>query len=302
MESLHGKNCLITGAASGIGRALAQGLAREGMNLFLADIDTSGLSEVKAELERGRTSVHAARCDVSRYEDFVKLAEEFRSGLGDVDLLINNAGIASAGPVEEIAAEEWERTLSVNAWSIIHSIRAFLPRMIERGTGHIVNVASGAGIVGIPYHAPYIASKFAVVGISEALYSELKHACRGIDISVICPTFLKTNIIKRTPIAVPRRLLEEVDSGDIAARMEEFKGIFWEKYTRGAPPVEKVVEKYIRGIKKKKLYVFDTPRLRVALVLKGACEPFYKVVLRSEGRKDLRMIEETLEEMGIRVA
>jgi short-subunit dehydrogenase len=302
MESLHGKNCLITGAASGIGRALAQGLAREGMNLFLADIDTDGLSEVREELERGGVTVHTARCDVSRYEDFVNLAEEFRSSLGDVDLLINNAGIASAGLVEEIAAEEWERTLSVNAWSVIHSIRAFLPRMIERGTGHIVNVASGAGIVGIPYHAPYIASKFAVVGISEALYSELKHVCRGIDISVICPTFLKTNIIKRTPIAVPRRLLEEAGGEDVAARMEEFKAIFWEKYTRGAPPVAKVAEKYIRGIKKKRFYIFDTPRLRVAMVLKGACEPLYKAVLRSEGRKDLRMIEETLEEMGIRVA
>ncbi len=117
---------------------------------------------------------------------------------------------------------------------------------------------------------------------------------------MICPTFLKTNIISRTPIAVPRRLLSEEDREKAPERMEEFKAIFWEKYTKGTPDVDAVVAKYIRGIKKNRLYIFDTPRLRVAMLLKAVCEPLYKAVLRSEGRKNLRMIEKSLAEMGIR--
>ncbi len=302
MKKLKGRNCVITGAASGIGRALAHGLAREGMNLLLADIDIQGLATVKKELEGAETTVHTARCDVSKYEDILALAEESRIQLGVLDMLVNNAGVASAGFIEELDHEAWEYALSVNAWSIIHTVRAFLPHMIERGRGHIVNVGSGAGIVGIPYHAPYIASKFTVVGISEALYSELKHKYPGIEVSVICPTFLKTNILQRTRIAIPRGLLTEEDRQKALERMEEFKTIFWEKYTKGTPDVDAVVAKYIRGIKKNKLYIFDTPLLRVAMLIKAVCEPLYKAVLRREGKKNLRMIEESLIEMGIGIS
>jgi short-subunit dehydrogenase len=171
--------------------------------------------------------------------------------------------------------------------------------MLERGTGHIVNTASGAGIVGIPYHAQYIASKFTVVGITEALYSEIKHTHKDINFSVICPTFLKTNIIDRTPVSIPYSLLVDVDTEEVERRMDEFKSIFWEKYTEGAPPVDKVVKKYIKGIRRNQLYIYDMIQLRIAMVLKGVCEPLYRLALRSEGRRHLKMIRESFAEMGV---
>jgi short-subunit dehydrogenase len=299
MKKLKGKNCLITGAASGIGRSLAFGLAKEGLNLFLADIDMEGLEKVRAEIEKSGTRVFTAKCDVSKYEDLQKLSDEFSSKMGDVDLLINNAGIAGAGLIEDLGLEDWKYVMEVNAWSIIYSIMVFLPRIMERGTGHIVNTSSGAGIVGIPYHAQYIASKFTVVGITEALYSEIKHVHKDINVSMICPTFLKTNIIDRTPITIPYKLLRDEDKKEVEARMDEFKAIFWEKYTEGAPSVDKAVKKYIKGIKKNKLYIFDMVQLRVAMILKGICEPLYKFVLRSEGTRHLKMIKESFAEMGI---
>ena len=299
MKRLRGKNGLITGAASGIGRHLAYGLAREGMNLYLADLNTYGLERVREEIDKYGVKVFTGPCDVSRHGDLEKVAETFYSLLGDIDVLVNNAGVAGAGFIEDIPLEDWKYVMDVNAWSVIHSIRVFLPRMMEKGTGHIVNTGSGAGIVGIPYHAQYIASKFTVVGITEALYSEIKHTHRDMHFSVICPTYLRTNIIDRTPVSIPYSLLTEDGKAEIEGRMDEFKSIFWEKYTKGAPAVDKVVKKYIRGIKKNKLYIFDMARLRLAMVLKGICEPLYRLILRSEGKRHLKMIKDSLAEMGI---
>jgi short-subunit dehydrogenase len=297
MKDLKDKNCLLTGAASGIGRSLAFGLAREGMNLFLADIDMDNLEKVKQELENSGTRVYTGRCDVSRYEDFESLAEKVYSNFEHIDLLINNAGIAGAGLVETLELDDWKHVLDINMWSIIYSVKVFLPRMLERGSGHFINVASGAGVVGIPYHIQYIASKFPVVGITEALCSEL--SSRGVEFSVICPTQLKTNIINRTPIKISGDLLVNTSQEEIDSRMDEFKSKFWPKYTGHAMPLEKAVAKYIRGIKKNKLYIFDTPRLRLAFILKGVAEGLYKKVLRAEGEKVFNMIKETLTEMGI---
>lgn len=302
MKQLQGKNCLITGAASGIGRSLALGLAKEGMNLFLVDIDMEALEETRREIVCSGAKVFTARCDVSKLEDFKRIAGDVSLQMGTLDLLINNAGIAAGGLVESIEPGQWEHVLAVNTWSIIYSISVFLPGMLERGSGHIVNVGSGAGIVGIPYHIQYVVSKFAVVGITEALYSEIKHAYKGIDFSVICPTYLKTNIIQRTPIRISKKLVKRVSQEELEQREEEFRENFWEKYTKGAPPVDKVVKKYIRGIKKGKLYIFDTPQLRVASVLKGFSDSVYRNILRSEGRGHLKMIKETLNEMGIQAS
>ncbi len=297
MKDLRDKNCLLTGAASGIGRSLAYGLAAEGMNLFLVDMDMENLEEVRADLERSGARVHAGRCDVSSYEDQKNLSDLVYSKFDHIDLLINNAGIAGAGLVETLEPDDWKHVLDVNLWSIIYSIRVFLPKMLERGSGHFINVASGAGVVGIPYHIQYIASKFPVVGITEGLCSELSY--RGVDFSVICPTHLKTNIIQRTPIKITEDFLVNVSQEEIDKRMDEFKSIFWVKYNYDAMPVDRAVASYIKGIKKNKLYIFDTPRLRLAFILKGVAEGLYKRVLRSEGKKVLNMIKDTLTEMGI---
>jgi len=300
MKDLKNKNCLLTGAASGIGRSLAFGLANEGMNLFLADIDMEGTEEVAAQIRESGTKVFTGKCDVSKYEDIENLAERFYSKFDQLDLLINNAGIGGGGLVETLELDDWKHILDINTWSIIYAIKVFLPKMLEQGTGHFVNTGSGAGVVGIPYHIQYIASKFAVVGITEALYSELKHNHPGIDFSVICPTHLKTNIIDRTPLNIAEDYLVDVAEGEIGSRMDEFKSIFWEKYMAHAMPVDKAVARYIKGIKKNKLYIFDQPRLRIGMFLKSIAEPVYKRFLRSEGVRNLNIIKDTLSEMGIK--
>ncbi len=299
MKKLKNKNCLITGAASGIGRSLAIGLAREGMNLFISDIDMERLENVKKELEQIGVKVFIGKCDVSKYEDFVELAKEFHSRLGEIDLLINNAGIGGGGFVEDISLEEWKHILDINLWGVIHSIKVFLPRMLERGSGHIVNTGSAAGIIGLSCHLQYVASKFAVVGISEGLYSELN--IRGINVSVICPTGVKSNIIDKSTIEFPSSIvIEEIN--DINGKSDDFKRTFWKNYmekTKGSTP-EDVAKKYIKGIKKNKLFIFDKRTLPIAMLIKGISKKLYRKLLRKVGKEYLALIEEKLSELGIK--
>ena len=128
MKDLRGKKCIVTGAASGIGRSLARGLAREGMQLLLVDIDLAGLEKVSREIEQERGRALVAKCDVSSFDEIKKLEEDARARLGHVDLLINNAGRGGVnGLVEELDPADWARVLDVNLWSIIYSVRTFLP-------------------------------------------------------------------------------------------------------------------------------------------------------------------------------
>ncbi|MHA2087912.1 MAG: SDR family NAD(P)-dependent oxidoreductase, partial [Promethearchaeota archaeon] len=203
MKDLKGKNCFITGAASpkGIGRSLALELAREGMNMFITDIDIESLEQVKKEIKQLGVEVFSSRCDVSKFEDWQRCEEEFRSALGDIDLLVNNAGIAIGGNIVDLKLEDWEKVLGINLWSIIYSLKTFVVRMIEKRSGHIVNVASGAGIFGSPEPIPYVTSKFAVVGLSEALFGSLN--IMGINVSIICPWIIATNIWNISELKAP---------------------------------------------------------------------------------------------------
>lgn len=297
MSRLKNKNCLITGAASGIGRYLAIGLAKEGINMFITDINMERLEEVKKEIEPLGVKVFADRCDVSNYEEFVKISSAFYSKFDALDMLINNAGISGGGFIEDYTLEDWKQILDINLWSVIYSLKVFLPKMLERGSGHIVNTASGAGIVGLPNHLHYVASKFAVVGITEGLFSELND--RGIDVSVICPTHVKTNIIDNSEIYIPPRLLEAEDQQDREKKLAEFKEKFWEEYMRHSQTPEQVAKKYIKGIKKKRLYIFDKSTLPLAMFIKAISRGLYKRVLRREGRRNSKIIEKILDEIGI---
>lgn len=299
MKELRGKNCLITGAASGIGRALASGLAREGMRLFLADRDTLGLYCTASEIEKGGGTAFTFTCDVSVFDEIKAMQEAAELCMGPVDLLVNNAGIAAAGLVEEMEPDEWKRVFDVNTWSIVYAVRAFLPGMLARGSGHIVNTGSGAGVVGIPYRIQYVASKFAVTGLTEALYSEIKHLHPGINVSVICPSYLNTRIIDRTDLKLPASMLANVHEEEFARRMDEFKLHYWKRYNQQSMSMEQAVRRYIAGIKKDRLYIYDSQQLRLALAIKAVSDSLYRMVLRREGKKHLNMIRSTLNDMGI---
>ena len=292
MKKLKDKNLIITGAASGIGRSLAIGLAKEGMNLFISDINMERLEKVKEEIEALGIKVFTARCDVTKYEDVAKLAEVAQEKLGDIDMLINNAGIGSGAYAETMELEDWKRVLDVNLWSIIYSIKVFLPIMLERGQGHFINTGSGAGIVGQPVHLDYCTSKFAVVGLSEALFSEIRD--RGIHVSVICPTIIKSNIMERSEVRIPPELMKSVSEAELPEKEERFKEEFWKEYSKKGLTPEKAAKKYIKGIKRQKLFIFDKRILRVAMFIKAAFPSIYKKVLIGQGKEHEEIIHTAL--------
>lgn len=189
---LEGIRAVITGAGSGLGRALCLELARHGARVMISDRDTASAQETARLLEAagGKALLHP--CDVTKPDEVETLAEAAFSQLGGVDLLVNNAGVAGAGEIGKMPLEEWKRILDVNLWGVIHGCHAFVPRLRQQGSGHILNIASAAGLMSMSFLAPYNVSKAGVVALSETLYPELKSA--GIGVTVACPTFFRTNI------------------------------------------------------------------------------------------------------------
>src|SRR5262245_26251126 len=191
-----GKVALVTGAACGIGRALAEELGRRGAALVLADIDEEGLARAGAEAKAQGAQAEIAPADVARAEDVARLAKAALGAFGRVDLLFNNAGVAVAGPVHETKLDDWEWIVGVNLWGPIRLTHALLPQMIARGSGHVVNTASLAGLVGAPGMAAYSLTKFGLVGFSESLRLEVSG--RGVDVTVVCPGYVRTDLVNAT--------------------------------------------------------------------------------------------------------
>ena len=297
MKDFKDKNWFITGAASGIGRSFAIALARRGMNLFITDINMEGLEKVKLEVEKRGAKVFASKCDVSKYEDFEKAAKEFFNTLGDVDLLINNAGIAIGGRIDDIILEDWRKVIDVNLWSVIHSIKAFLPRILKRGSGHIVNVASGAGILGSPEPLPYIASKFAIVGLSESFYGRLKNL--GINVSVIVPAVIITNIWKpdTTDMKYPPDLLKDFGK----EKLDEVYGTIIDEILKIGITPDLAIKRYIRGIKKDQLYVFDNQAYYQLLAMKGNDPQQYENFLVEMQENRVKAMRDHFHKHGINI-
>ena len=195
MREFKDRTAVITGAASGIGLALAQRAAREGMRLVLADIDEAKLAEAAKTLPVAAETLCMRRVDVSREEDIAALADEAFGRFGGVHLLCNNAGVGLTRLAWELTTADWEWILGVNLWSVVHAIRHFVPRMLAQdGESHMVNTASVAGLLSTPAMAAYNVSKHGVVTLSETLYTELAAQKAKIGVSVLCPAWVPTAI------------------------------------------------------------------------------------------------------------
>ncbi|MBI5630289.1 MAG: SDR family NAD(P)-dependent oxidoreductase [Elusimicrobia bacterium] len=197
MMNLKGKTVLVTGAASGIGRRLARDLFwNEGSRLILADIDAEGLEELENELEPPGEGdrVEAVVCDIALEAHVERLARA--AGGGPIDVLVNNAGVARLGSFENGDFRDFERVIAVNLLGTARVTKAVLPRLLKSREPFIVNVASMAGLVGAPGMSSYVASKFAIVGLSDALHAELEGR---VGVGVVCPTFVRTNIAQNAP-------------------------------------------------------------------------------------------------------
>src|SRR5256885_8690552 len=194
MNDLRGKVVAVTGAASGLGRAMALAFAGEGMHLALADVDDKALSGVHDELRAKGARVTSERIDVANALEVEKFAEKSVAALGAVHVVCNNAGVSPLGAAWENSADEWRWILGVNLWGVINGVRSFTPRLIGQGEGHIVNTASVAGIISPPGSAAYNVTKHAVIALSETLYHDLRERNSSVGVSVLCPAYVPTGI------------------------------------------------------------------------------------------------------------
>ncbi|WP_428390522.1 SDR family NAD(P)-dependent oxidoreductase [Lichenicoccus sp.] len=195
MRDLKGKVAVITGGASGIGLAMAERFAREGMKLIIGDIQPDAIERAVAQLRHHGVEVVGVRADVSKYEEVEALARSALEAFGKVHVVVNNAGVSITGPTWRMSLDDWRWVLDVNFWGVVHGVRAFTPILIAQGEpAHVVNTASLAAFVGIGQHAPYCASKAAVLSVSQALRSELVAELHPIGVSVVCPGMVATDI------------------------------------------------------------------------------------------------------------
>ena len=251
MKTLRDRVAVVTGAASGIGLALAGRLAAEGMKVVMADIEAAPLVAAAEGLRRQGAAVRATRVDVSSPDDVERLARETYEAFGAAHVLCNNAGVAVIGAVHEHTLADWQWVVNVNLWGVIHGVRAFLPRMLAGGDeGHIVNTASMAGLTTAPFMSVYDVTKHGVVALSEAMYKEAQVTGSPIGVSVVCPGLIDTNIM-RSSRNRPEALAEQGKAGPMA---QAFGQGLSDRLAGGYPPSE-VAEQVVQGIREGRFYI-----------------------------------------------
>ncbi len=189
-----GSTAVVTGGGGGLGRSIALELARRGARVLISDVDGDAAAKVADELRGSGARAESVRCDVSRLDEIEALARRADELFGATDLLVNNAGVAAAGAMGEIPIEDWRWVVDVDLWGPIYGCHTWVPRMKRAGRGHILNVASIAGVASAPLMGPYNVSKAGVISLSETLAAELDGV--GVGVTVLCPFFFQTNVMK----------------------------------------------------------------------------------------------------------
>ena len=259
MEHLQGKVAVITGGASGIGKAVAAKAAAEGMKVVIGDIEEGALKEAERDLAADGTDVLAVVTDVSDAASVRALRDRALDRFGAVHLVHNNAGVGTGGPVWEVPEADWRWILGVNLWGVVHGIATFMPLLIEQGEGHVVNTASIAGLTTAPFLGPYNATKQAVVAISETLYKDLQIAgIAGIGVSVLCPGFVQTRIAesdRNRPGWAPDRDVEGAPEMRAAIQAMVDSGI----------PTAAVADRVLDAVRTDTFYILTHPELNEAV-------------------------------------
>lgn len=236
MKNLNNKVVVITGAGSGIGRALAVNLAGKGARLALSDVDEAGLDETVAlAKDAGAPDVQTARLDVADREAFAAYAASVADHFGQVNVVINNAGVALAGDVVDLDYKDMDWIVGVNFWGVVHGTKEFLPHLIASGEGHVVNLSSLFGLLAMPGQSAYNATKFAVRGFTEALREEMLIAGHNVGVTSVHPGGIKTAIARNARVS---------DKEDKAATAK----LFDEKLAKMTP--ERAAEIIVKGIVK----------------------------------------------------
>ncbi len=201
MSSFEGKVAVITGAGSGIGRALALNLAKKGAKLALSDIDTDGLAETVRQAQAFGAQVKSDRLNVAEREAVLAYADDVVAYFGQVNQVYNNAGIAYNGNVEQSEFKDIERIIDVDFWGVVNGTKAFLPHLVASGDGHVVNISSLFGLIAVPGQSAYNAAKFAVRGFTEALRQEMLIAKHPVKVTCVHPGGIKTAVGRNATVA-----------------------------------------------------------------------------------------------------
>ena len=271
LSTLRGRRVFVTGAASGIGRAVAVAAAADGAELFLTDLNATALAAVAAQIEDSGGIVPWAKpADVSDYEAVRALGDDIHAGFGSMDVVLNIAGIAVWGTVENLEHLHWKSTIDVNLMGPIHVIETFVPEMIRAGRGgHLVTISSAAGLIGIPWHAAYSASKFGVRGISEVLRFDLRR--HGIGVTVVCPGAVNTGLTETLQIA----------GVDTSAR--QFQRLR-DRFVSHSVTPEKAAAAILRGVRRNRYLVYTSWDIRAIHEIQNKCQPLYVLIMRAVNR------------------
>jgi NAD(P)-dependent dehydrogenase (short-subunit alcohol dehydrogenase family) len=250
MAGVRDRVAVVTGAASGIGLALTERFAAEGMKVVMADIEAGALATASERLRRQGAAVLPIRVDVSQPGDVERLADETYKAF-DAAHVGNNAGVAVIGAIHEHTLADWQWVINVNLWGVIHGVRVFLPRMLAGGDeGHFVNTASMAGLTTAPFMSVYDVTKHGVVALSESMYKELTLSGALIGVSVVCPGLIDTNIM-RSSRNRPESLADEGKAGPMA---QAFGQSLSDRLAGGYPPSE-VANQVVAGIREGRFYI-----------------------------------------------
>jgi NAD(P)-dependent dehydrogenase (short-subunit alcohol dehydrogenase family) len=258
MKDLQGKVAVITGGASGIGRAVADRAAAEGMRIVLGDIEEGPLKAAVDELTGAGAEALGVVTDVADAASVQALRDRALDRFGAVHLVHNNAGIGLGGPIWEVIEEDWRWILGVNLWGVIHGVATFTPLLVEQGEGHIVNTASIAGLIAAPFLGPYNATKQAVVAISETLFKDLQTVGSPVGVSVLCPGFVQTRIAeseRNRPGGTPEHEVEGA---------AELRGVVQNMVDGGIAPAT-VADRVMDAVLGNTFYILTHPELEGAI-------------------------------------
>jgi NAD(P)-dependent dehydrogenase (short-subunit alcohol dehydrogenase family) len=262
MKDFKGKVAVITGGASGLGRAMADRFAREGMSIVLADVEPDALAKAEGEMKAAGAKVIGVRTDVSKAAEVEALAQKTLAAFGGVHLLANNAGVAEGGKVWDNTVADWEWVLGVNLCGVIHGVRVFTPIMLKQGSeGHIVNTASVAGLISPPGMGIYCVSKHAVVTLTECLHQDLAQQSDKLKCSVLCPAYVPTGIAdsgRNRPAALKET--RHKSAADLALDASLKKAV-----QSGKLSAADVAQKVYEAVRDERFYILTHPKIKASI-------------------------------------